>query len=330
VIALPSLAQAPAVYATASQHAQAARCALLLAPEGPIAPAGSSKKPAELAQLERFLHAWMEKATRGLEIFQPALHLVLDRAPGCACVANAHQPMSLWLRNRDGDAWNTSWRLDRRWAVLQKSAPGMPAAALEALHAASRAGLPIYTPHESLGHCSWQHWVGENDERFALENWDEGMTPEKAEAEGFPTRRWLEASLPPIAKANRRAMSRMRLEQDWGPHRDVARAIIGVLDAVKAHKPPKGAASLHDHEDDLWCVGYGVTLRWNEADPMGRLFDDFANGLFEAFEVQETYGWLPIADAERHLLPTLAAIEGRIAVARAAEKLIRLIAERIH
>lgn len=331
MIVLPSISRAvPAVYTTANEDASAARCALLLAPKGPIAPLKGRKAPVELAHLERMLHGWMERATQGLKIFEPKLHLSVDRAPPCECTGDGSEPsMSLWLINRDSEPWNARWRMDRRWQEIHKQAPGMPAEALMALEAASVLGLPIYTPHTAIAYCSWIHWHGADDEQEALMNWEDGMTVEKAEAQGFPTRRWLEKKLPPIAKEYKRGISRKRLAQSWGPHRDVASAILEVYAAIKANTPPRGAHRMHKEQDDYCCVGYGITLRWNEEDPMAQLFDDYSNSMYESHNVQEHYGWFPIANPARQLQPTLAAIERCFNIARAAEKLVGLIAEEV-
>jgi len=327
VITLPAIErQVPAVYTTATESRVAARCALLIAPKGQIAAIPGRKAPLEFAQLERALHGWMENATRGLEIFRPKAHLCVDRSPACECTERTEQPMSLWLINRDGEPWNSRWRMDRRWKDLQKAAPGMPAAALEALRIASALGLPIYTPHVALSYCSWHHWLGEDDETWALKEWEEGMTVEKAEAQGFPTRRWLEKQLPPLASEYRRGISRARLARS-GQRRDVARAILELYAAIKANGPPRGANSFHRDDDEHVCIGFGLSLRWNEDDPMDRLYDDYANSMFESHHVESHYGWFPVCKPAQ-LTATLEAVRRRFSIARAAEKLIHLIAER--
>lgn len=330
MISLPVIGRAaPRTYTSAVDNPVAARCALTLAPKGPIAPVVKSKSPVEMAQLERILREWMERATQGLRIFQPKLHLSLDRAPGCNCEhANEVDLMSAWLINRDGDAWNTTWRLDRRWASLQREAPGMAATALDALVDAGREGLPIYTPAHAKWFCSWAHWYAEDDDKEALANWgDEGVTVEEAEKNGFPSTRWLEKMLPPIAKEHQRLISRKRLEQSWGPRRDVARAIVELRDAIKANAQRRAGPQIHRETDDFCCIGFGATLRWKPDDPMAQLFDDYANSMFESHHVEEHYGWYTIADPEKELRAVLGAIERRFNVARAAEKLIGLVAE---
>ncbi len=321
------MAAIPPVYVSAAEDMAAARCALLLAPAGPIAPIVGRKKPIEHAHLLHELKAWMDKATADLQIFRPRLHLCVDRAPSCECTAHAEAEQSLWLCNLDGEPWASRWTMAKRWAELERAAPGMAATALDAITRASRAGLPVYTPAMCLAYCSWIHWQGEVDEKYAIADWEQAEV-NKAEEDGFPTRAYMERGLPPITKAHSRRISHTRLAQTWGGAREVARAILELAEAVRANRPPKGATAMHTEQDDYVCLGYGATLRWNEEDPMGRIYDDYANGMYESHHVEEHYGWYPIANPGKQLHRVLEAVQRRFNVARAIEKLLVLIAER--
>lgn len=332
MITLPSLAGIPRVLAPSRKDRLAARYALALAPAGPIAhKAQKSSKRAytlEQAALVREVEAWLQKAVAGLQIFRPGVQVAMGVPPAdCPCRAKAKDPITIWLGNSDGSPWDSRWTLERRWREIERRHKGLAQTALAALDAATWYGIPVLTPHLALGFASYAWWAGEMDERYVLEEWHNVEDPAEDGEEhdhGVPRRAWFDKALP-VEASQARPIVRERTLQWQG---ELGRQILELRAALKAAKRRRrGRHDFHTQADEVWCVGFGATLRWNTKDPIPRVWDDHANGLFESYHVEEQWGWL-IAAEPRDLPVLLGEIESRFALARLQEKLILSIAER--
>jgi PRTRC genetic system protein F len=331
VIQIPALAGVPEELSLPKIDPAAARCALALAGDGPVEFARIKSGAVEHAVLQRELAAWFDRARAGLEIFPPHMHVLLNRAPACDCAPDSPHRFAIWIGNENGEPWATRWTLERRFKEIAQLARGLPQCALNAISHAHVHAIPVLLPREALGMASFAWWMGEADERYVDEEYMAAMGEERES--GAPTRKWFDKVLPPEVTLYRGVLTLPKLERlaerHWSAEaREIARASVNLWHTAKGlAKRKKVRFHLHRQEDDLICVGFGATLRWNARDPMARAFDDYANGWYESHHVEEMYGWI-VVDGAGELRAALAHLEASFALARDIEKLIQLIAVR--
>ncbi len=330
MITLPSLAGVPPILTPLRSDALAARYALALAEPGPIArpPWGGGKNTLEHAVLIREVEARFERAAAALQIFRPRLHITMGVPPvECDCREKAAAPITIWLANANNDVWDSRWALERRWAELERRHKGLAQTALEAIDRASFLGVPVLTPAMALRMAQFCWWAGEADERYVLAEWHGIEEPEKGDEDhGIPRRAWLDKVLPPEASGARAIVRESTLRYQG----ELGRQILELREATREAKRRRNKARrfhMHTQLDELWCVGFGATLRWNTRDPIPRIFDDHANGLAESYAVEDAWGWF-IVGSPKELQPFLEELERRFALARLVENLIGAIAER--
>jgi PRTRC genetic system protein F len=158
------------------------------------------------------------------------------------------------------------------------------------LHASTWEGIPIFTPQMALGMAQFTWWYGEEDERHVLEEWhsveEPGTDPEQDH--GVPRRTWFDKLLPREATGARKIVRDSTLS--WSG--ELGRLILELAAAARAAKRRRTRFALHTQQDDLSCLGFGATLRWSTRDPMPRVFDDHAHGLYESSMVEDAWGWM--------------------------------------
>lgn len=342
MITFPSLAGIPAALTLPASDSLAARCALVIAPPGPIAPQRVRGGMPEHAVLIRQMNAWLDKAASSLQIIRPALHLTLGAAISCECTREAtHDVVSVWIGNANGSAWDTRWTLERRWKALEREVPGLAQTALAVLeHVQYAAAAPIVTPMKTLGMAQWTYWMCESNETTILAEYadtEEAMAQEGdgepisndrlAEQLGIPTRKQIDKALPIAASCARRIVpvgELERLARRKTPAGAVAAATLACLNA----KGRKEKYTLHCEQDDHWAIGHAATIRWSHRDPTGRIFDDYVNRISEGCgSMEEFWGWFVLKGPDA--LPALMQqLERQFRAMRAMEALLALIADR--
>jgi PRTRC genetic system protein F len=340
MITFPSLHGVPPALGLSASDPEAAKCALALAAAGVLAPVRRGGQLLEHAALLREITARAQALFAPLEIFRPRVHLWLGHAPSCACHAADGEACSLWLANADRDYWSTEWSLERDFQHLEGHAPGLVAAALDAIADLHWYALPVYTPHQALGMASFAWWYGEMDEKEALLNYldaDPGADPEKIAQEPekhlpFPTRAWFDKHLPRAVnefQGRARQKTLERYSHRGGAIAEIARLVLDVREEAKSARRGRRAAKfeLHrqDDNDDTQCCCYAAAIRWNAEDPMHRVFDDYWHYQSESYRIEDAYGWIPFKGAQE-LPAALAAVEVLVKRARMTERLLRRIA----
>lgn len=334
MITIPEIRGVPTILQRGAVDPVAAKCVLSIAAPGPVERPRRRGMRVEHAVLLHQLNSWMADATRNLTIFKPHVFVNLTQAPRCACCADAAYPMSAWIGNQNQDTWDTRWRLDRRWPEIERAEKGLAPTAIAVLEEAGGLGIPVYTPRHCLWLASNTWWYGETDEKYALEEYfgmvdsEEGKV--KEEDIPIPRRAWLDKILPIEASEASRKVSRPALERlanrRSGLVMEIARKVLALDAEIRGHRSDRKFV-LHTEQDEMYCLGYGATVRWNARDPMARVFDDHANNLHEAYHVEPPYGWFPLKGPQ-DLRALMAHLEERFAVAHRQEQLLSLIAER--
>jgi PRTRC genetic system protein F len=334
VITLPMLGGVPPALVPAASDALAAKCTLALSPRGEMAPVKRGGQLLEHAALLREVTARAQALFSPLEIFRPRIHVWLGHAPSCSCHAADGEECSLWLMNADGDFWSTQWYLQPRFQDLQRHAPGLVAAALDAIARLHWYALPVYTPYMALGMASFTWWYGEMDEKEAVLNYldaDPDADPKKILAEPeknlpFPTRAWLDKHLPrEVNEFHGRARPKTieRYSHRGGTVGELARLVLEIRETAKAARRgrAKSKFSLHssDDNDDCQCCAHTTAIRWNAEDPMSRVFDDHWHYQSESYRIEDAYGWVPFAGPQQ-LPAALDAIAVLVQRARLIEK----------
>lgn len=341
MISIPSLAGIPASLSCGDRDQLAAQAALAMADAGPIARVRTRNEPIELALLQQQCRAALREAARGLEIFRPQLAVVLGGTPAeCECAKGSETACTVQLGSA-GDIIGSRWNLQPRFEPIERRAPGLASTALHQLQEAETHGARIFTPHRAIGDAEWAWWRGESNESELLEEMrDESepsedgkpLTDDQLCAEHDVIRRAdVDRALPPFVQNPARALKTPQLERlanGRGPHRELARRILELHFECRALARQKDRPTLHTWQDEAVAIGYGATLRWNDDDPMLRIFDDFANQLYnDAGRTVEAWGWF-VLPTPANLRGLFHHLEARFSVARRQERVLELIATR--
>lgn len=312
MISIPTLAGVPPVLATSTTDPTAARCALAIAPPGEMRPIDRRGALLEHAALQAELLEWTRAATKDLGIFRPHCRLWLGFAPACDCDLKHETTFSLWLSNANGDTWDSRWNIEPCFDRLDRRAPGLVAAAMEAIDDAHWHAIPVMSPSIALGMASYTWWYGEMDE-----------CP-------IPRRAWFDKMLPPALSAFKGAAKLKTLERYaryGGTVGELATRVLELREAGKKAGRAKPKYTLHGRNDEMHCAGFGATLRWNTRDPMPQVYDDHWHNIAESESVENPYGWFPF-HKPKDLPEVLAVVASHFALARRIEHVIELIAER--
>lgn len=334
MITLPSLAGIPPLLAPELSDPLAAQCALALSRSGEIAaPKGRGRIPLEHAALRAELASWLDQAGRKLRFIRPSVHVSLGMAPTCACTADVDAPIGVWVGSVGGEPWDSRWSLEPRWVTIERTAPGLAQTALDVLgRGLWDVAFPLFTPMHALGMAQWTYWMGEDDETEVLAEYHsmDDSEGKVADDSHIIRRALIDKQMPVCASESRRVLKTPaleRLERRRGPVGEIARRVL----MLQHEDRLKRRFELHrqDEDDDqVYALGYAATLRWNARDPMGRIFDDHAQYLFEgSHDVSHSWGWFVLKEP-RQMRALLDELENRLANAVVVEQLLELIAAR--
>lgn len=325
MLALPSLAAVPRSYSAGVRNPLAAKLALSLA--GAAEPQKPRRRAAsiEIDVLQAQLAAWLGRMNAAAQFIAPRLHLALNMGP-LDWGGERHEDLyTLWLM--PGLPLGTEWTLERRWKALEARAPGLAGAALDALEHAGRHAFVLYTPGMAEFFATHCWWMGCDDESEVLLNMDQ---PDEDGEYDFPTRAWFDRVLPRCV-TRPHGMKRSRLERYVRKGGDVAAIARLVLElqaeCQAAHRRRRHDFDFESQDDNGFrAIGTAALLRWNERDPMLRVFDDYAN-LAAQEGCDDALGWFLLEDAE-DLPKVLGQLERMFAIARKMEALVPLVATR--
>lgn len=335
MLAIPSISGAPVEYSTAEPNALAARIALALAGRKPVPAPRRPKYTVELQILQRQLQDWLDRMNADSRFIEVRLHVALRsvvRFDTDDDNAEAEE-YTVWISGKEGLHTGSIWTLERRWKALEAKAPGLAAAALHAIAHAGMHSFPFFVPAQAESWASYQYWHGCNDESEVLDEYrSEVGNPKAGAPEEMITRAWFDKALPPAVcrprahRANSKTLQ--RFARRGGEVGEIARRVIKLEAECAASHRHKSAFEFESQDDNgFQAIGYSACLRWNSADPMLRIYDDYVNEAHQCEGVESAYGWF-VMDAAADLPKLLAELEHYFRVLRKAERLIPFIATR--
>lgn len=327
MLALPSLGAVPRAYTTGARSVLAARLALAIA--GNREPQCPPRRVAsiEIDVLQAELQAWLARMNADGSFIRPRMHLALNAGP-----LDYHGPgeqddvYTLWILPTGPGVIGDQWTLERRWKALERVAPGLASAALDAIERAGRHSFALYTPGMAEYFACNAWWYGSDDEAEVLLNHED-----EEDAPDVPTRAWFDQVLPRCA-THAHGIARARLEHYAHRRDDAGKAarLVAELqaDARAADRRKDDFDFDFESQDDggFRALGLAATLRWNARDPMLRLFDDYAEQA-SSEGADDALGWFTLESAA-DLPKLLAQLERMFATARRIERLIQLVATR--
>lgn len=334
MLALPDLGGIQRVYTTVRSDPLAAKLALALAGKGEIRPPRRRVQSVEIDLLQQQLQAWLNRMNADAKFIFPRLHVSLNQAHTIFYRGpeTSDDTYTVWIGDEPDELVGTIWHLEHRWKALEARAPGLAAAALNALAHAGLHSFPLYTPAAAEYWACHNWWWGEDDETYILAEYREEVSnPKEPPPDDMPTRAWFDKVLPRCVTRPHSRLKRAGLERH-GRRRDdvgeIARRVLE-LDAVcKAAQRRKSAFEFQHSDDNGFCaVGFSACLRWNAQDPMLQIYDDHANAQANGEGCEDVYGWFAMDNA-RELPKLLAELEHYFAIVRRIEGLVPLVATR--
>jgi len=343
MLALPSLAGIPPAIQAASLNSTAARMALEILPRrAPFTPPkrSGSFEVRVLEQLVRDrLHDKIEDlAALGVFDIRIDLHTSVDIASWeLPTTAPADRCAIVMMSNRSGNYLDGAWTLERRWKQIEARAPGLAASALHTLDQANRHGLSLYTPEAAHYYCSYMQWQGENDERYALENYFDDASDlsddeieEKAHDAGLWTRKAFDRAIPPEVHTPKclPAAQLARLARGRGETAEIAKAVVALRARMRNLRGKRSDPHMESgYNAEPLAFGYGAAVRWNRDDPALEFFDDYGQAHGQDGAVEPVHGYYLYEPGKLDRILQL--IAQRVTVAGPASDLLHMIATRV-
>lgn len=325
MLALPSLAGAPAVYQGLGRDAVAAQCALELARSRPLVEPRAGTAPLEQMAFADTLKAWLDQQCKGLRVFDFSIHAATGT--GVSDESSTNNGVTIFLSNDPQEIWHQVWCLERRWKDLERAAPGLAGSALFAICSAHVWSVPIFTPDVGLGFAMHYHWQGEEDETWILKE----MAENDRQAEGIDMfrRADFDKAIPKHVTfpklLSRRKLA--RLARRSGTVGTIAELTHGIVDAVMAERKhqrhEKVDMTFSSDYDDGEALAYALAIRWNPADPLAQLVDDHLEYVSQIGGT-DALGWFNLVP--REIPAWIRQMERRFAIVRLIDQLVPLIA----
>lgn len=323
MLALPSLAAAPAFYQSVGRDAVAAQCALELARTRPLIEPRAGTAPLEQMAFADTLKAWLDQQCKGLRVFDFSIHV--STGNGVSDESSTSNLVTIFLSNDPQEIWHQVWCLERRWKDLDRAAPGLAGSALFAVCSAHVWSVPIFTPDIGLGFAMHYHWQGEEDETWILKD----IAEDGREGVDMFRRGDFDKAIPKHVTfpklLSRRKLDRLaRRTGTVGTIAELTRDIVeAVMAERKRQRREKVDMTFSSDQDDGEALAYALALRWNPADPLAQLVDDHLEYVSQ-IGGNDTLGWF---DLEPRQIPAwIAQMERRFAIVRLIDQLIPLIA----
>lgn len=342
MLQLPSLRGVRPQYAATGADAHSARAALALLDAGHPMPTIHARRAQgtvaiEQAALRRMLADWLAERQAALQLVSLGLQV---GSGGGSVVEDAHvcdYGMTIGVGHHSGECWDTTLYLHNRFRKIGNTP--LFRAALLAIDTAMRWSFPLYTPRIARGFAEYLFWNGEDDEtevlRYHNEEREEGEPLVTAEDIDIVTRAMFDQYLPPVVTEIHRSKDKTlkepalrNLARRQNIEGEVARATLELNALVRTERRRRAPAFEFTFGDDngYQALGVATVLRWNEDDPMPRLFDDYGQDAAESSGYTEAFGWFSVGPAQFPQL--LAHLQRRIEIFAALENLALLIAEK--
>jgi PRTRC genetic system protein F len=305
MLALPSLARVPRAYTILGDMAATAATAAALLDAGILSPRTPGRTPADV--LRHGLRQWLDRQLDGCQRIRVGVEYyeagALHRWTGAPTTAG-----SLILRCVAIPHVFVGEALER----LPEPAARV---VMQALGAASSAGLQMLLPADVLEFARFCHWQGEDDERAIVAEY----TAQGETYEG-PTRAHLDAYVPAWAVA-----PHARNIPAWQVPMTLQPAVEAVYAAIPAARKARLARPDYEEVDGAFCLW----IRWkrepgkdDEALADARIVDDYYEEMAQSVGVSDCF-----ADVEVHtpadVVTRLRAWEPVFTLARAVEALLR-------
>ena len=315
-LSLPSIAPGvPQRYAVHGPTSMSAPLAIALIKLGLITNADLTRSAHETDLVQLALTRWWSQNANGFTLFNWALRVQTLHEYGPDHAGDTNPWFCLTFV---GDIPRFSLAL--RVGELEGELEGFGQTVLAVLEDAFDY-LPVaWTLGEVLGMASWVHWMGENDETLALEEWaDVGE-----DAPDIFTRAEFFNSIPEWAALPRRVRTRAELE--IAASSDLGKNIIKTCDAISTlvNSPgfilPRHGARLREMQ--MATLEACAWIRWTDEDVTGRIVDDFIDEEGQTGEYVHFIGARPVKPTVAGVRRYLAETENMLQMALLVEQLM--------
>lgn len=215
---------------------------------------------------------------------------------------------------------------------LEALAPGFGQTVLAVLLDATRYLPESAGPWTAYGTADWLHWqeTEEDEELIQMRMDEDGVTREEATANVL-TRAEFFKHMPEWACSPKRILSRAAIVRKATTRfaRDVIAACDAITAFVTATEFDMHPYDIGVHKTGTESVEICLCIRWNESDPVPRMFDDFVNLLGQSGDYCEFVDARPVPLTAAGILEYQAQIRQQLIFARLVERLLQAIGERI-
>lgn len=213
--------------------------------------------------------------------------------------------------------------------ALEEECPGLAGTALEAIRNAANRTIDVIDPARSIGIASWMFWMGEQDERYAVEEADGDV-----DEEYLIRRASFDEHAPAWAWHPKKTLTMKALKaitkNPWLSER--ARQVAGVCHSMARFRNTVDLPMAHQGLQVYEPAGIGACLWWDRSEqcPMGRVWDEFEQSAMQSDEgYSECFGVDTFEASEAGFTGWLKHKQQWFRLARMLDSLIGLVGEEI-
>ncbi|CAN7608095.1 PRTRC system protein F [Caballeronia sp. LjRoot34] len=277
-LALPSLADVPAVYTIRSAESFSHPLALSLLDSGVIAESDVRQRPkSAIALIQTALSRRWEQITEGMNLFD--WHLRIEQAPEHGFPQHREEHLWALIQTANGPVSCREILIGRGMEKLEAIRAGLGQTVLATLQDAFGMLPSVCTPSFTLSLAEYLYWYGETDEQEAMTQAAElhgyDSVEEMLESNDFFTRAQFFDGMPEWAAAPRRVLTRRQIVLAAGRDpfaREVVDAMNTVWNIARFYGP---FADVRSEDVGADLIDFGLIVRWSGDDIVGRVVDDY-------------------------------------------------------
>lgn len=330
-LSIPSLAGVPMQMVVNRDQSRAADLALGMAQAGLLEPRHWERRwtwPSEIC--ERAIATWWERTVPRFEIVpQLYCHVTCEVMQPFGDTQQTVPQMVIVHVGPRGRRSASHVTVERAIRQLEQDCPGWGYRVLAHIEEGARATALMFTPFQAFVMASHVYWLGEMDEKWALQNAkEEGVDP--SEIDIYTAARFHE-------RIPREASSRLpRVKRAWLPPSGTRydRTLVQRCDRIRALARSKAIERLHeldmrrqDPDGSAWTE-FAAVVRWNENDDAIRIADDWFNAVYQEY-TWETFGSWSVSTQPTALRRFLDDMRTWMALLAETDALLARIGERI-